>query len=245
MAGRWEGKAAIVTGRAAGIGEAISHKFAMEAAKVVVNGLPGDPVDEVVQAVEQYGSEAVTYKGDISQTEEAQACLQAEIDRYSKLDILVNKAGVFLVIAETQGYLIDLFDRTLQMNLRSACLMTKFALPHLQQSRGNIVSAESEAGFNGLANNTTYGGTKSWMNAFMKGVAVEQAKYVASGRIVFVRGRAILRGPTKRRDPWTSRWKKRLCRLRRWDDGALLKRWSMFTPLWPLMKRATSPEPSG
>jgi NAD(P)-dependent dehydrogenase (short-subunit alcohol dehydrogenase family) len=177
MAGRLDGKVAIVTGGAAGIGEAISHKFAMEGAKVVVNGLPDDPVDEVVQAIEQYGNEAVAYKGDVSQTEEAQTCVQAAIDRYGKLDILVNNAGVFLVTAETQDYPIDLFDRTLQMNLRSAFLMTKFALPYLQQSRGNIVSAGSEAGFNGLANNTTYGGTKGWMHAFMKGVAVEQAKH--------------------------------------------------------------------
>jgi len=63
------------------------------------------------------------------------------------------------------------------MNLRSAFLMTKYALPHLQRTQGNIVSAGSEAGFNGLARNTPYGGTKGWMHSFMKGVGVEQAKY--------------------------------------------------------------------
>jgi len=54
------------------------------------------------------------------------------------------------------------------MNLRSAFLMTKYALPHLQKFHGNIVSAGSEAGFNGLAYNTPYGGTKGWMHSFMK-----------------------------------------------------------------------------
>ena len=63
------------------------------------------------------------------------------------------------------------------MNLRSAFLMTKYALPHLRKTRGNIVCAGSEAGFNGLAQNTPYGGTKGWMHSFVKGVAVEQAKY--------------------------------------------------------------------
>lgn len=177
MTGRLERKVAIITGAATGIGEAIAHKFAAEGAKVVINGLPDDPIDDVAQAIRQHGSEVAVYKGDISQVEEAQACVQAAIDAFGQIDILINNAGVFLVTAETQDYPVDLFDRTVQMNMRSAFLMTKYALPHLQQSRGNIVSAGSEAGFNGLAQNTTYGGTKGWMHSFMKGVAVEQAKH--------------------------------------------------------------------
>lgn len=177
MSGRLKGKVALVTGAATGIGEAIAHKFAMEGAKVVVNGLPDDPVEEVAQAIQQHGNEAVAYKGDVSQTAAAQACVQTAIDTFGQLDVLVNNAGVFLVTAATQDYPVDLFDRTVQMNIRSAFLMTKYALPYLQQSQGNIVSAGSEAGFNGLAQNTTYGGTKGWMHAFMKGVAVEQAQH--------------------------------------------------------------------
>ncbi len=177
MRGRLDGKVALITGAATGIGEAIAHKFAKEGAKVLINGLPDDPIEDVAKAIQQHGSDAIAYKGDVSQQEEAEACVQAAIDAFGKLDILVNNAGVFLVTAETQDYPVELFDRTIQMNIRSAFLMTKYALPHLQQSRGNIVSAGSEAGFNGLANNTTYGGTKGWMHSFMKGVAVEQAKH--------------------------------------------------------------------
>jgi len=177
MTGRLSGKVAIITGAATGIGEAIAHKFAKEGARVVVNGLPDDPVDDVVQRIQKHDSEAIAHKGDVSQPEEAQRCVQQAIDTFGKLDILINNAGVFLVAAETQDYPIDLFDRTVQMNTRSAFLMTRFALPHLQQSRGNIVFAGSEAGFNGLAQNTVYGGTKGWMHSFMKGVAVEQAKH--------------------------------------------------------------------
>ncbi|MBD1914699.1 MULTISPECIES: SDR family oxidoreductase [Cyanophyceae] len=177
MTGRLDGKAAVITGAATGIGEAIAHKFALEGAKVLINGLPDDPIEDVAQAIQQHGGEVVTYKGDISQTEEAEACVQAAIDAFGQLDILVNNAGVFLVTAETQDYPVDLFDRTIQMNIRSAFLMTKYALSYLQKSRGNIVSAGSEAGFNGLAQNAVYGGTKGWVHSFMKGVAVEQAKH--------------------------------------------------------------------
>jgi NAD(P)-dependent dehydrogenase (short-subunit alcohol dehydrogenase family) len=174
---RFENKVAIVTGAGTGIGEAIAHKLAKEGAKVVANSLPYDPLDDVVASIKNYGGEATACCGDVSEEEDALKCVESAIDHYGKLDILVNNAGVFLAVAETQNYPLEAFDRTLRMNLRSAFLMTKYALPHLQKTRGNIVCAGSEAGFNGLAQNTPYGGTKGWMHSFVKGVAVEQAKY--------------------------------------------------------------------
>lgn len=177
MSRRLEGKVAIVTGAGTGIGEAIAHKFAKEGAKVVVNGLPDDPIQDVAEALNEYGGEAIAYGGDVSDPSHAQACIQAAIDAYGRLDVLVNNAGVFLAIAQTQDYPIEAFDQTIRMNIRSAFLMTKYALPHLQKTQGNIVAAGSEAGFNGVAQNSPYGGTKGWMHSFIKGVAVEQAKY--------------------------------------------------------------------
>ncbi|MEW6495646.1 MAG: SDR family oxidoreductase [Cyanobacteriota bacterium] len=177
MSRRLEGKVAIVTGAGTGIGEAIAHKFAKEGAQVVVNGLPDDPIQDVVDAINQYGGEAIAYAGDVSEPSHAQACVQAAIDKYGHLDVLVNNAGVFLATGETQDYPIDAFDTTIRMNIRSAFLMTKYALPHLQKTGGNIVAAGSEAGFNGVPQNSPYGGTKGWMHSFIKGVAVEQAKY--------------------------------------------------------------------
>lgn len=177
MERRLEGKVAIVTGAGTGIGEAIAHKFAKEGAKVVVNGLPSDPLAEVVAAIKKYGGQAMAYAGDISEEHHAQACVHAAITEFGNLHILINNAGVFLTISEMHHYPVEDFDLTIRMNIRSAFLMTKYALPHLQRTRGNIVSTGSEAGFNGLAQNAPYGGTKGWIHSFMKGVAVEQAQY--------------------------------------------------------------------
>lgn len=177
MAGRLANKVAIVTGAGTGIGEAIAHKFAREGARVLVNGLPSDPVDDVVAAITEAGGEAVAFKADITDETQALACVQKAVEAFGKLDVLINNAGVFLATAETQDYSIETFDQTLRNNVRSVFLMTKYALPHLQETRGNIVSTGSEAGFNGIANNTPYGGTKAWIHSFMMGVAVEQAKY--------------------------------------------------------------------
>lgn len=177
MTKRLDGKVSIVTGAGTGIGEAIAHKFAKEGAIVVVNGLPGDPIEDVVAAIRRHGAEAVAFAGDVSEERHAQACLQMTVDRFGRIDVLINNAGVFPVTEETQDYPLEAFDLMFRANVRSVFLMTKLALPWLQKSHGNIVSAGSEAGLIGIAQNTPYGGTKAWVHAFMRGVAVEQAKY--------------------------------------------------------------------
>lgn len=171
------GKVAIITGAGTGIGEAIAHKFAYEGAKVVVNGLPGDPVQDVVNAINERGGKAVACEADVAEEEGAQHCVQTAIDSFGQLDILINNAGYITPLNEIQDFSIEEFDRVTRANMRSAFLMTKFAVPHLQKTRGNIVYAGSEAGFNGTPKFTPYGATKGALHAFAKGIAVEQAAY--------------------------------------------------------------------
>src|SRR5689334_11854770 len=174
---RLQGKVAIVTGAGTGIGEAIAHKFAREGAKVVVCGLPSDPIEDVAQAIRDKKGEAIAFGGDISEERVAKTCIDVTIKKFKQLDVLVNNAGVFLDNAMTQDYPVADFDETIRMNIRSAFMMTRFALPHLQKFRGNVISTGSESGMIGLAQNSPYGGTKGWIHAFMRGVAVEQAQF--------------------------------------------------------------------
>ena len=177
MARRLEGKVCIITGAGTGIGEAIAHKFAKEGATVVLNGLPGDPIEDVAAAIREHGAQAYTFAGDVSEERHAEECIRMTADRLGRIDVLINNAGTFPVVAETQDYPVDIFDALIRANIRSVFLMTRYALPHLQKSRGNIVSAGSESGLIGLSENSPYGGTKAWIHSFMRGVAVEQAKY--------------------------------------------------------------------
>ena len=114
---------------------------------------------------------------DISDDKNAKECVNTAIKHFGKLDVLINNAGVLLVDAKTDDTPVDKFDEHIRCNIRSAFLMTKYALPHLRKSRGNIISAGSEAGINGEPGATTYGGTKGFLHAFMCGVAVEQAQF--------------------------------------------------------------------
>lgn len=174
---RLENKVAIVTGGATGIGEAICKKFAAEGAKVLVNGMPGDPVYEVVAEIKRDGLEAAPFIADISIEENAKACIEAAVVLYGKLDILINNAGVFPVMDEIQNFSAHAFDFLVNHNMKTSFLMTRFAVPELKKTKGCIVAAGSEAGMQGLAENSVYGGTKGWIHAFIRGVAAEQAKY--------------------------------------------------------------------
>jgi NAD(P)-dependent dehydrogenase (short-subunit alcohol dehydrogenase family) len=172
-----EDKVAIITGAGTGIGEAIAHKFSREGARVVLAGLPSDPVEDVAEAIVASGGQAETFRGDLAEEAEARACVEVAVGRFGQVNILVNNAGIFIANAETDAYRIEDFERTVRSNIRTAFLMTKFALPHLQKTRGNIVFTGSEAGINGSANFTPYGASKAFLHAFAKGLALEQAKY--------------------------------------------------------------------
>jgi len=174
---RLSGKVAIITGASSGIGEAIANKFAHEGAAVVVNGLPGNPVFDVASAIERRGGTATYFEGDVAEETEAQECIQVAIKMFGKLNVLVNNAGYFDGMEETQNFPIATFDRLMWTNVRSTFLMTKYALPHLQKTQGNIISTGSQAGFSGLAYFTPYGASKAAIHAFMKGVAAEQGRY--------------------------------------------------------------------
>lgn len=176
-ANRLVGKTAIITGGATGIGEAVSKKFAAEGARVLIVGFPDDPLNDVVEEIRAQGGEAIAFAGDISVEETAKAAVETAISEWGKIDILINCAGVYPALAETHELDIAIFDLLVKNNVRSTFTMTKSALPYLHQSKGNVVATGSEAGFLGQARLTPYGGTKGFIHAFIRGVALEQAKY--------------------------------------------------------------------
>lgn len=174
---RLDKKVAIVTGGATGIGEAISMRFAMEGAKVLVVGMPQDPVKDVIENIKSKKGTVIGFSADISVEENAREAVEVAVKKWGKLDILINNAGVYPEVNTIDQFSTEAFDNLLKNNLRTAFLMTKYAVPELKKTEGCIVSAGSEAGKVGIAKVTPYGGTKGFMHAFMKGVASEQAKH--------------------------------------------------------------------
>lgn len=223
MEPRLKNKVAIVTGGGAGIGEAICKKFSLEGAKVLVCGLPDDPVDEVVKEITSKGGNAVAYKGDISLAEHAKLCVDTAVKTWGKLDILINNAGVFPTMNYIQDYPIDAFEYLVKNNINSVFMMTRFAIPYLQQSKGCIVNAGSESGLIGVAENTPYGGTKGFIHSFTKGLAAEQAQFG-------VRANCVCPGPID--TAWTHK-----------ETGPMsMKHEKLFLSATPMGRRGTPEE---
>jgi NAD(P)-dependent dehydrogenase (short-subunit alcohol dehydrogenase family) len=174
---RLQGKVAIVTGAGSGIGEAIAKKFAKEGASVVVAGLPEDPVQAVVAEIKASGGQAVAFEGELSSQAVAESCVQTAVGMFGQLDILINNAGAFPAATELDEYPVEAFEYMVKNNIYTTFHMSRAALPELKKTRGNIVTAGSEAGQMGEPMNTPYGGTKGFNHAFTKGIAAEQAKY--------------------------------------------------------------------
>src|SRR5437762_2072509 len=177
-------KVALVTGGGTGIGEAICKVFANNGAKVVVNGLPGDPVEDVAREITDLGAAAVAHSGDIATLEGAESAVQAAISSFGKLDIVVANAGLLPEPAEVQDMSLERFDEVLHSNVRGVFLTTRAALPELRKTKGSLITLGSEAGLLGQEQMVTYGASKGWITAFTRGVAAEQAKYGVRANVV-------------------------------------------------------------
>lgn len=177
-------KVAVVTGGATGIGEAICKVFAQSGASVVVNGLPGDPVDEVAAEIVKAGGRAHGHVADVGTPAGAASTIAAAIDRFGQLDTVVANAGLFPELAELDSFPLERFEELLHSNIRGVYLIVRAAVKELQKTQGSIVAIGSEAGLLGQPEAVSYGATKGWVTAFIRGVAAEQAKYGVRANIV-------------------------------------------------------------
>src|SRR4051812_28302436 len=110
------GKVVIVTGGGTGIGEAIAKVLAKNGAKVVVNGLPGDPASEVAEEISQQGGVAISFTGDVGTLEGAEGLVRAAVSKYGRLDAVVANAGLYPEQHELQDFPLERFDELLHTN---------------------------------------------------------------------------------------------------------------------------------
>jgi len=145
-----EGKVALVTGAAVGIGRAIAEAFGREGAKVGVNYSKSKAdADQTAALVKQAGGEALSLKADVSQDVQARAMVDELIKRFGRLDILVNNAGItaFVDFANLDGLTDDVWDRLYAVNVKGTFFCCRAAVPQMRkQGEGRIINLASVAG---------------------------------------------------------------------------------------------------
>ncbi len=181
----FEGRVAVVTGAANGLGRAHVLALAARGAKVVVNDLGGDvdgrggstaPADAVVAEIVAAGGEAVTSDASVVTPEGGEAIVATALDAFGRLDILVNNAGV-LDTADPLSASDEHIDRTLATHLRGAFSVTRPALRHMcEQGYGRIVNTSSGAVL-GSPVGVAYQSAKSGLIAFTRAVALYGAPH--------------------------------------------------------------------
>ena len=150
MAGRFEGKVAVITGAAGGIGRATAARLASEGARIVAVDLDRDGVEEVARRAESCGTEALPLAADVSDSAAAARWVAASLQRFGGIDFLFNNAGIEGVVAPFEEYPDEVFDRVMAVNVRGAWLSIKHAMPAIRaRGGGSIVNTSSVAGLTG------------------------------------------------------------------------------------------------
>ena len=186
-----EGKVAIITGSARGMGKATAKKFAAEGALVVVNALHIEGANRVAQEIQDQGGKAIAIKADVSQKAEVQAMVKKTLDSFGAIHILVNNAGISqnCSILETTE---EDWDAMQNVNLKGTFLCTQAVLPQLmKQKYGKIINFASGAALGastpGLA---AYAAAKGGVISFTKSTASEAGPHsinvncIAPGTII-------------------------------------------------------------
>jgi NAD(P)-dependent dehydrogenase (short-subunit alcohol dehydrogenase family) len=173
---RLDGKIAAITGAGSGIGAAIARRFAAQGAKIAVLEIDATAGAAIVQELRSTGAEAECFVCDVTKDAAVQATFAAVQQRFGKLDLLVNNAGIGFVgnceaTPETE------FDRMFSVNVKGVFLCTRAALPLLKQTKGTICNLASIASLIGVADRFAYSMTKGAVLTMTKSIAIDYLQH--------------------------------------------------------------------
>ena len=172
---RFDDKVVLITGAASGIGRATAQRVGSEGARLFCVDVQAKALAEAVEALGAAGIEAHGEAADLSDASVPARVVKACIDRFGRLDVLLNVAGI-LRMDNTHELELDDWNRVIAVNLTASFLMCKAAIPHLLEREGNIVNVASTSALQGMPYGAAYGSSKAGVLALTRGIAVEYGK---------------------------------------------------------------------
>lgn len=177
MAGRVDGKVALITGGGSGIGRATALLFAREGAKVVVADYNAESGERAVKTIKDAGGVAIFHAADVSNPQDVDALMHKVVESYGRLDCAFNNAGIEGQMAETPDCSIENWNRVIAINLTGVFLCMKSEIPlMLRHGGGAIVNTASAAGLVGLSGASAYVAAKHGVAGLTKAAALEFAQ---------------------------------------------------------------------
>ncbi|MFV0386112.1 SDR family NAD(P)-dependent oxidoreductase [Paracoccus sp. (in: a-proteobacteria)] len=172
----FNGKTAIVTGGASGIGKAVAEGFARAGGTVIVSDLKIGPAEQVAAAINAAGGKAHAFAGDVSRAQDAEAVVRFAEEKTGKLSCLVNNAGIAGEAAVTGEYPVENWNTVVGVNLTGVFLGMRFAIPAMKRAGGGaIVNVASILGTVGFATAPAYVAAKHGVVGLTKTAALEHA----------------------------------------------------------------------
>ncbi|MGA2309009.1 MAG: SDR family NAD(P)-dependent oxidoreductase [Candidatus Bathyarchaeia archaeon] len=173
--GELRGSVALVTGAGSGIGRAIAVLFACEAAKVAVADVSEGDGKNTVELIKKEGGDAIFVQGDVSKSTSVKRMVEATVEKYGKLNVLVNNAGV-----ESTGSVVEVteenWDKVIDINLKGTFLCSKYCAPRIIESGGGaIINIASVLGLVGSKGEAAYCASKGGMISLTRAMALDFA----------------------------------------------------------------------
>jgi len=189
---RLEDKVAIITGSTKGLGKATAMKFAHEGCKVVVSGRDGEAGKSVVDEILRNGGEAIFTRADVAVEDDIKNLIQSAVEKWGKLDILVNNAAPSDFIAgggeeSVENQSTENWEYMFRTCITGPFWACKYAIPHMKKAgAGSIVNISSSSSKVGLKKLVGYSSTKGAMNAFTRQLAVEYGEFGIRSNCIIV-----------------------------------------------------------
>lgn len=188
-----KGKVALITGAASGIGESTAMLFAKEGAKLVLTDINEEKGKIILENIKNLGAEVIFLKADVSNAGDSENSVQKAIEKFGKLDIAVNNAGIGGPQNPVGEYEIEAWNKVIAINLSGVFYGMRYQIPAmLKNGKGSIINVASILGSVGFASSAAYVAAKHGVVGLTKSAAIE---YSAQGIRVNSVGPAFIKTP--------------------------------------------------